>query len=50
VVGRVSKPATDFTGRGARGAAALRPFDCDVPLELIEELIAEAKRRLPPTT
>ena len=23
-------------------------FDCDVPLELIEELIVEAKRRLPP--
>ena len=23
-------------------------FDCDVPLELIEELMVEAKRRLPP--
>jgi hypothetical protein len=27
----------------------LNTFDCDVPLELVEELIAEAKRRLPPT-
>lgn len=27
----------------------LNTFDCDVPLELIEELIAEAKHRLPPT-
>lgn len=26
----------------------LATFDCDVPLDLIEELIAEARRRLPP--
>ncbi|EJE49491.1 hypothetical protein PMI14_05951 [Acidovorax sp. CF316] len=25
----------------------LNTFDCDVPLEIIEELIAEARRRLP---
>lgn len=28
----------------------LNTFDCDVPLELIEELIAQAKRRLAPRT
>ena len=27
----------------------LNTFDCVVPLELIDELIAEAKHRLPPT-
>jgi hypothetical protein len=27
----------------------LNTFDYDVPLELIEEMIAEAKHRLPPT-
>lgn len=27
----------------------LTTFDCDVPLEIIEELIAEARRRLPPS-
>lgn len=33
----------------ASGALTLNTFDCDVSLELIEELIAEARRRLPPT-
>lgn len=29
-----------------RGSWTLSTFDCDVPLEMIEEFIAEAKRRL----
>lgn len=34
----------------ASGEWTLNTFDCDVSLELIEELIAEARRRLPPTS
>lgn len=32
----------------AEHTLTLNTFDCDVPLEIIEELIAEARRRLPP--
>ncbi len=33
----------------ASGEWSLNTFDCDVSLDLIEELIEEARRRLPPT-
>ncbi|OGA78190.1 MAG: hypothetical protein A2X72_03810 [Burkholderiales bacterium GWF1_66_17] len=32
----------------ANGSWTINTFDCDVPLELVEELIAEARCRLPP--
>lgn len=31
----------------ANGSWTLNTFDCDVPLELVDELVAEARRRLP---
>ncbi len=33
----------------ADGTWTINTFDCDVPLELIEEFIAEAKQRLTPS-
>ena len=50
VQGREARTVAEIFYSDAEHTWTLNTFDGDVPLEIIEDLIAEARRRLPPQT
>lgn len=48
VPGQQARTVAEVFYSDAEPAWTLNTFGCDVPLDIIEELMAEARRRLPP--
>lgn len=50
VQGQQARTVAEVFYSDAEPIWTLNTFGCDVPLEIIEDMIAEARRRLPPKT